>query len=95
LRILPLDLGCSGMAGTFGMTARGFAPSLKAGKHLFARMKEPDVDYAVTQCSACKLQIEQGAGRKAVHPAHWFAMAYRLADKPASLLAPPRRGLIA
>ena len=88
LKLLPLDLGCSGMAGTFGLRAAQFDASLTAGRHLLDRLRESDVHFGVTQCSPCRLQMEQGAGRRTLHPAHWLAISYGLVSRPERLLRP-------
>jgi Fe-S oxidoreductase len=72
---LPVELGCTGMAGTFGMSANGYHPSMRAGKALFDRISMPDVDYGATQCSTCRLQLEHATKKQVLHPAIWHALA--------------------
>jgi Fe-S oxidoreductase len=90
----PIDMGCSGMGGTWGMTAGGYEPSLRAGKPVFDRFAQNDIRAGVTQCSSCKLQIEQATGKRLLHPAHWLAIAYGLTDDPGALLRAPSTGLV-
>ena len=87
-----MNLGCSGMAGMFGMRADGFDASMRAGAAMLERLRRDDVHLGVTQCSACRIQMEQGAGKKTLHPAKWLALSYGLVTRPQRLLEPPRPG---
>jgi Fe-S oxidoreductase len=94
MRVEKVDAGCSGMAGTFGMRYDGFERSMLAGAPLLNRISMPDFQYAVTQCGACRMQIEQGAGKRTLHPAEWLALSYGFARNPDSLLERPKFGLV-
>jgi FAD/FMN-containing dehydrogenase/Fe-S oxidoreductase len=87
----PIEGGCSGMAGAFGATAEGFKPSMAAGRKLFDRLDEPDVDVATASCPSCRIQMEQGVGKRAIAPARWFAWAYGVSDEPTPKFKPSRR----
>lgn len=93
-RLVHLDHGCSGMAGTFGMRARGYVASLRAGAAMLERVAAEDIHLATAQCSACRLQIEQGSGKRSLHPVELFAVSLGLVADPARLLAPPRGSLL-
>jgi FAD/FMN-containing dehydrogenase/Fe-S oxidoreductase len=73
-----IDRGCSGMAGTFGLTARNFRLSLRAGRSLRARLRQRDLEIGVTECSACKIQMEQGLRKRTYHPFQLLAVAHGL-----------------
>jgi FAD/FMN-containing dehydrogenase/Fe-S oxidoreductase len=77
-----LDAGCSGIAGAFGATAEGFKPSMAAGRHLFDRLREPEIDVGTASCSACRVQMGQGSGKRSIAPARWFAWAYGVSEEP-------------
>lgn len=94
LRLVAMDLGCSGMAGTFGLSANGFETSLKAGEPMLERLARSDIHYGVTQCAACRMQMEQGSGKRTLHPAKWFALAYGMVRRPEHLFDPPGKGLV-
>ena len=89
LRLLPglalqdADRGCSGMAGTFGLSRRNYRASLRVGLGLVAAMRGAGVEAGATECSACRLQMEQGTTKAAVHPVKLLAMAYGLLEGPA------------
>ena len=67
-----LDAGCCGMAGTFGYEAEHYELSMKVGElSLFPSIREMgssrDISV-VASGAACRMQIEQGTGRNAIHP---------------------------
>jgi len=79
LRLVPglavdaTDRGCSGMAGTFGLSRRHYRASLRIGLGLMAAVRAPSVDYGATECSACRIQMEQGTAKPTVHPVKLLA----------------------
>lgn len=87
LRLIPMDLGCSGMAGLYGLRADGYEISLRAGDAMLRRLAEDDIHVGMTQCAACRMQMEHGSGKRTLHPAEWFAIAYGLTRHPERLLA--------
>ncbi|MFO0948462.1 MAG: FAD-linked oxidase C-terminal domain-containing protein [Planctomycetota bacterium] len=94
LRLVTMDLGCSGMAGTFGLSSQGFDTSLKAGAPMLERLSQSDIHFGVTQCAACRMQMEQGGGKRVLHPAKWFALAYGMVQRPEHLFDSPGKGLV-
>jgi FAD/FMN-containing dehydrogenase/Fe-S oxidoreductase len=91
LRLIPelsvdvADRGCSGMAGTFGLTRENYRTSLRVGLGLMSAMRGGGIEAGATECSACRLQMEQGTTKPAVHPVKLLAKAYGLLDGPAPL----------
>lgn len=73
-----IDRGCSGMAGTFGMTRKNFLLSLRAGRGLRERLKSPDIEFGATECGACRIQMEQGIAKQTHHPIKLLSLAYGL-----------------
>ncbi|MCS6865073.1 MAG: FAD-linked oxidase C-terminal domain-containing protein [Gemmataceae bacterium] len=78
VRVQTIDVGCSGMAGTWGLKATNYAASLAAGAALFSELDRPRVLLGSTECSACRLQMEQGSGKRTLHPIQYLAFAYGL-----------------
>lgn len=78
LQVVPLDKGCSGMAGTFGLTRENFDASIHIGYPLIERMQEPDLIAGATECSSCQLQMEQATRTPTLHPLKILAAAYGL-----------------
>ena len=92
LRLIPslsvqrMEKGCSGMAGTFGIKRANYRTSLRAGWELISHMRTPGVQAGTTECSACKMQMEQGTTKPTLHPLKLLALAYGLMPEIASQL---------
>jgi Fe-S oxidoreductase len=78
LRVHTIDAGCSGMAGTWGLKAENYATSMAAGAGMFAELNRPRVLFGSTECSACRIQMQEGSGKRTLHPAQYLAYAYGL-----------------
>jgi Fe-S oxidoreductase len=94
LRIQHIEAGCSGMAGTFGMRRVNYRSSLRAGWGLISRLRDPEIQAGVTECSACKIQMEQGTTKPTIHPLKLLALAYGLMPEVAPRLTTPGEELI-
>jgi FAD/FMN-containing dehydrogenase/Fe-S oxidoreductase len=73
-----IDRGCSGMAGTFGLHRDHFLTSLRAGRGLLSRLGDSDIEIGATECSACRLQMEQGSTKRTLHPIKLLSLGYGL-----------------
>jgi FAD/FMN-containing dehydrogenase/Fe-S oxidoreductase len=71
-----IDAGCSGMAGTWGLGARNREPSLEAGAAMAIALDRPRILYGSTECSACRLRMQESTGKRTYHPVQWLAHAY-------------------
>jgi Fe-S oxidoreductase len=76
LEVEFIDRGCSGMAGTFGLHRDNFRTSLRAGRGLLSRLKDSDIELGATECSACRMQMEQGAPKRTLHPVKLLSLSY-------------------
>jgi FAD/FMN-containing dehydrogenase/Fe-S oxidoreductase len=76
LRVHTIDVSCSGMAGTFGLKSANYQTSLEAGRPMLEALAGPGALYGSTECSTCRLQMEDGAGKRTLHPAQYLALAY-------------------
>jgi Fe-S oxidoreductase len=76
LTVLHADRGCSGMAGTYGLKRQNYRTSLRVGWGLIGSMKETYAQVGSTECSSCKLQMEQGVDKPTIHPIALMAYAY-------------------
>lgn len=100
LRLIPglnvqhLEEGCSGMAGTFGLKRESYRASLRAGWGLISRMRDPCLQAGATECSTCKMQMEQGTTKPTLHPIKLLALAYGLLPDASALLAPQSDELV-
>jgi Fe-S oxidoreductase len=82
---LPLDTadrGCSGMAGTFGLSRRDYRTSLRVGLGLVSAMRSGGIAAGATECSGCRIQMEQGTSKPTVHPVKLLAKSYGLLSGP-------------
>ena len=82
-----IERGCSGMAGTFGLKRENYRASLRAGWGLIRAMRSPSVQLGATECSACKIQMEQGTTKPTIHPLKVMALAYGVMPETESLLS--------
>jgi Fe-S oxidoreductase len=93
LRLIPgltvnrTENSCSGMAGTFGLKREHYRASLRAGRALISSLRNARLQAGTTECSACKIQMEQGAGKPTLHPVKLLALAYGLMPEVAELLS--------
>jgi Fe-S oxidoreductase len=88
LRLIPelnvrrIERGCCGMAGTFGFKRKNYRRSLRIGVALFRELRLPEIDFGVSDCNACCLQMEHGARKKTFHPIRILAAAYGFSPEP-------------
>lgn len=94
LNVYRIDKGCSGMAGTFGLRKENYRNSLRAGWPLISSIRESNWLAGTTECSACKMQMEQGTNKPTIHPLKLLALSYGLMPDIASLLSARGKELI-
>jgi Fe-S oxidoreductase len=93
LRLVPglsvrrIEKGCSGMAGTYGLKQKNYRNSLRAGWGLISALRDPQIQVGTTECSACKIQMEQGTTKPTIHPMKLLALSYRLMPELDRLLS--------
>lgn len=101
LRLIPslsverVEKGCSGMAGTYGLRRENYRTSLRAGWELISHMRRPELQAGTTECTACKLQMEQGTTKPTIHPLKFLALAYGLMPELSELLTVRGEELVA
>lgn len=89
LQVSTIDVSCSGMAGTYGLNARNLSTSLAAGRPMLDEFARPRHLFGSSECSACRLQMQQGTGKRALHPVQYLALAYGLMPSLADRLRKP------
>jgi FAD/FMN-containing dehydrogenase/Fe-S oxidoreductase len=94
LEVRTIEVGCSGMAGAWGLTSRNFRESIRIGWKLISRMRAGDIVAGVTECSSCKMQMEQGTQIPTVHPLKLLALSYGLMPEIRARLEPSRKKLV-
>ena len=78
LQVERIEKGCSGMAGIYGLMRPNYRRSLRVGLGLINAVREPHIMAGVTECSTCKIQMEQGTSKPTLHPVKIMALAYGL-----------------
>ncbi len=86
LRVNRLEKGCSGIAGMWGISRDNYRASLRAGLELMSTVRDGKFQIGTTECSTCKMQMEQGTTRPTVHPIKLLALAYGLMPEIAALV---------
>jgi len=82
LRLIPglgvqrVERGCCGMAGLWGFQQKNYRHSLQIGIPLFRALRPPDIDFGVSDCMSCCLQMTHGSKKPAFHPIRLLALAY-------------------
>jgi len=74
--ITELNSGCCGLAGTFGMQKKNYDLSSRISGRLAEALKLYTTRYVLTECSACKMQIEHISRARVLHPIKILAEAY-------------------
>lgn len=93
LKVRAEDHGCSGMAGTFGLKRDKYRMSLRAGWNLIQAMRSSEISFGSAECSACKMQMEQGTDKPTLHPVKLLTYANGLMPHLAEQLTQPGRPL--
>jgi Fe-S oxidoreductase len=82
------------MAGAFGLNASNYETSLDAGRRMLDEVKRPAVQFGSTECSTCRMQMEDGGGKRTLHPVQYLALAYGLVPEIAVRLRKPLGKLV-
>jgi len=94
LRVERLEKGCSGIAGMYGFRRENYRNSLRAGLPLLTAVRTGSFKVGTTQCSTCKIQMEQGTSKPTIHPIKLVALAYGLMPELRQLLDSPGEDLV-
>jgi Fe-S oxidoreductase len=94
LTVKTIDVSCSGMAGTWGLKAANYERSLAAGRRMLDELRQPRTHFGSTECSACRLQMQEGSGKRALHPVQYLAHAYGLLPEIGAKLQKPLGELV-
>ncbi len=78
--IHTIDVSCSGMGGTYGLSSRSYATSLAVGAPMLEELARPRYLLGSSECSACRMQMHEGTGKQTYHPVQYLAHAYGLVN---------------
>ena len=82
------------MAGTFGFQAASYDVSLAAGRPMLEELARPRYLFGSTECSACRMQMQEGTGKRTLHPVQYLAYAYGLLPEIGTKLRKPLGDLV-
>jgi FAD/FMN-containing dehydrogenase/Fe-S oxidoreductase len=74
--VVDLKAGCCGIAGTFGMQKKNYELSSQIAGSLKEALEKSPTKNVLTECSACKMQIEHISEAVVLHPIKVLAEAY-------------------
>jgi Fe-S oxidoreductase len=94
LKIERLEKGCSGIAGLYGFQRTNYRRSLRAGLPLLTAVRTGTFQLGATECSTCRIQMEQGATKRTIHPIKLLALAYGLMPELRDRLLSPAEELV-
>lgn len=100
LRLIPgldvrqVEKGCSGMAGLYGVKRKNYRMSLRVGLPLITELRTAGFQAGVTDCSTCRMQMEQGAAMPTIHPVKLLAWAYGVMPELDDVLNRPAGPLV-
>ena len=86
LRVHSIEKGCSGMAGAFGFARQHFEASLEIGRELMDHVGSGQFNFGATECSGCRLQMQQSTEIPTIHPIKLLALSYGLMPEVARQL---------
>ena len=76
ISVADLNAGCCGLAGTFGMKKKNYDLSTQIADSLKEALEASPGRDVLTECSACKMQIEHISDKRVIHPIKVLAQAY-------------------
>jgi FAD/FMN-containing dehydrogenase/Fe-S oxidoreductase len=79
IEVAELNAGCCGLAGTFGFNKKNYELSSQIAARLKEALEKSPIKNVLTECAACKMQIEHISGATVLHPIKVLAEAYRSA----------------
>ena len=94
MRVNRVEKGCSGIAGLWGVKRENYRASLRAGLELISTIRDGAFQIGMTECSTCKMQMEQGSTKPTIHPVKLLALAYGLMPEVAALVRSTGRDLV-
>jgi Fe-S oxidoreductase len=94
LDVRLIEKGCSGAAGLYGFQKKNYRSSLRIGLPLINELRSGGYRLGVTECSTCRIQMEQGAPMATLHPVKLVALAYGLMPELQKLIDSPAQELV-
>ena len=86
INVTPIEKGCTGMAGTWGLGTDHFEESMAIGAGLVEELRTFQISVGTTDCSSCRMQMEQDVDFPTIHPLKILALAWGLMPEVARTL---------
>jgi Fe-S oxidoreductase len=77
IEVVDLRAGCCGLAGTFGMQKKNYELSSQIAARLKEALEKSSTKNVLTECAACKMQIEHISNCLVSHPIKILAQCYQ------------------
>ena len=61
---------------------------------MLEELRRPQALFGAAECSPCRMQMEEGAGKRTLHPIQFMALAYGLLPEIEQRLKEPLRELL-
>lgn len=94
MRVTRVERGCSGAAGLWGIKRENYRSSLRAGRELMVTLRDGPFKIGSTECSTCKMQMEQISPKPTLHPIKLLVLAYGLMPELAALVRSQGKSLV-
>ncbi|MBN1796765.1 MAG: anaerobic glycerol-3-phosphate dehydrogenase subunit C [Sedimentisphaerales bacterium] len=75
-KLIDIEAGCCGIAGTFGMQKKNYELSIRIADNVKKTLAKSKIECLLTECSACKMQIEHISDKTVTHPIKIIADTY-------------------
>ncbi|MBU3826388.1 MAG: anaerobic glycerol-3-phosphate dehydrogenase subunit C [Candidatus Anaerobiospirillum merdipullorum] len=82
LKVEQLTAPCCGLSGVYGYKEETAAISANIGAELKQQIKEASATAGVCECNLCRLQMQNGTGKKAYHPLYLLDASYKAGHAP-------------
>jgi Fe-S oxidoreductase len=73
---------CSAIDGTWGLRAENYEMARRIAKPLMERVRESDAELVAGDCQLANVAIEEGSGKRPIHPLQVLARAYGIEEEP-------------
>ncbi|GAV21895.1 anaerobic glycerol-3-phosphate dehydrogenase subunit C [Carboxydothermus pertinax] len=71
--VMPLDAGCCGLSGSYGLKAEKEPITMAIGENLKVAIKKINPEALVTECGMCGVQLHNVSGLRVYHPLELLA----------------------
>ena len=73
---------CSAIDGTWGLRAENVELARRVARPLMEKVRDSDAELVTGDCQLANVAIDEGTGKRPVHPLQVLARAYGLEDDP-------------